>query len=198
MRNQYSGVRVNKSLRVWLLLNAVAYIMGAVTGIGYFTIGGIMAPVSDFMAIIIGLTFIPVTLLVARIFSVVDLSVAEFSRFMGLMGHIIFALSGLALVISYFSSSWFPEAPSFGKQAFAAQLVGIFLEGIWLFLLARLSRQAGLKTRFMVYLILAGAGNVLFVAGTAMRMPVVAGGMAFVGFIAYILWAFGFRKSLKG
>jgi hypothetical protein len=105
----------------WLLFCVVAMILGGVTGSAYYIIGGIMGPVSDAVAFIIGITLIPVTLGIYHQLQHAHQQLSTWARIIGLIGHSLIALSGLALVFSYilFNSSSNPlslESVSFSIQ----------------------------------------------------------------------------------
>jgi hypothetical protein len=180
----------------WLVLSVVAMILGSVTGIGYFTIGGIMAPVSDAAAFIIGVTLIPVTLGIYRRLYHADQPLSSWARTIGLIGHSLFALSGVALVFSYFAFNGTSSSPSFGSVSFGIQLLGVSLEGVWLLMVGALTNRVRLGLSIVYSAYVAGAGNILFALGTIAGIGGIAGVGGFLGAIAFIIWALRYRSCL--
>lgn len=193
----HDQTNLNKRLSTWLLLNVIVMLLGAITGIGYYSMGGIMAPISDFMAILISITFIVLCLGIYKKYLPELPKLSGWSRMIGLSGHILFGLSGLALVISYAFSDQFPESWNFGSISFSIQLVGIAIEGVWLFMVAVLSMKSFLNRTIIYSLFVAGTGNFLFAIGTDAGSYAIGGTGGFIGLIATLVWALSYRKSLK-
>jgi hypothetical protein len=180
----------------WLILSVIAMIVGGVTGIGYFTIGGIMAPISDTFAFLIGVTLIPVTLGIHHQLQSAHRQLSVWARAIGLIGHALFALSGLGLVFSYFAAQGNSNPLSFGSVSFGIQLLGVFLEGGWLLMVGVLCNR-GHHGPWIVYsAYVAGIGNILFVMGTILRVGGIAGAGGFLGLIAFVAWALRYRSFL--
>jgi hypothetical protein len=180
----------------WLILAVIAMILGGVMGIGYFTIGGIMAPISDSSAFIIGVTLIPVTLGIHRQLCHTHRQLSLWARTIGLIGHSLFALSGLALVFSYFAFQGNSNPLSFGRVSFGIQLLGVFLEGAWLLMIGVLCNRVHDGPWIVYSAYLAGIGNILFVVGTILGVGGIAGAGGFFGLIAFVAWALRYRSLL--
>ena len=180
----------------WLVLSVIAMILGGVTGIGYFTIGGIMAPISDAAAFIIGITLIPVTLGIHHQLHQTHRQLSVWARTIGLIGHSLFALSGLGLVFSYFAFGESSNPVSFGSVSFGIQLLGVLLEGGWLLMVGVLSNRAHHGPWIVYGAYVAGIGNVLFVVGTILGVGGIAGAGGFFGLVAFIVWALRYRSLL--
>ena len=180
----------------WLILSVIAMILGGVTGIGYFTIGGIMAPISDAAAFIIGVTLIPVTLGIHHQLHNAHRQMSLWARTIGLIGHSLFALSGLALVFSYFAFAGAPNSLSFGSVSFGIQLLGVFLEGARLLMIGVLSNRVHHGPWIVYGAYFAGIGNILFVMGTILGVGGIAGAGGFFGLVAFIAWALRYRSLL--
>jgi hypothetical protein len=180
------------SVRKWLLWGLVAYVLGVVTGIGYFTIGGIFALLSDATSVMMGLTMIPVVLGLAKMFESDNPGFARNTRLVGLTSFSLLMLGGLILVFFYFIRS-LPGGFGLGMQ-----FTGIFLQGIWLILLGILSLQSGVFSRKIAWAgIAAGAGY--FLVGTSSAFgfnPVSMLGSA-MGVAGYVLWTLWTRIALK-
>ena len=180
----------------WLVLSVIAMILGGIAGIGYFTIGGIMAPISDSAAFIIGVTLIPVTLGIHRQLCHTHRQLSLWTRTIGLIGHSLFALSGLALVFSYFAFGEPSNPLSFGSVSFGIQLLGVILEGVWLLMIGVLCNRVHHGPWIVYGAYVAGIGNVLFVMGTILGVGGIAGAGGFLGLIAYVAWALRYRSLL--
>jgi hypothetical protein len=196
MTNATSTGNADDRLNRWLILSVIAMILGGVTGIGYFTIGGIMAPVSDTTAFIIGVTLIPVTLGIYHQLRHADRQLSLWARTTGLIGHSLFALSGLALVFSYFAFDETGNALSFESVSFGVQLLGVSLEGVWLLMVGVLCNRVHLGPVTVYGAYLAGISNILFVVGTIAGMGGIAGTGGFFGLVAFIAWALRYRSLL--
>jgi hypothetical protein len=180
----------------WLILAVIAMILGGVTGIGYFTIGGIMAPISDASAFIIGVTLIPVTLGIHHQLHHADRRLSSWARTIGVIGHSLFALSGLALVFAYFAFHRTSNPLSFGSVSFGIQLLGVLLEGAWLLMIGVLCNRVHHGPWIVYGAYLAGIGNILFVVGTILGVGGIAGAGGFFGLIAFVAWALRYRSLL--
>lgn len=184
------------SLRQWLLTAVLCMLLGALTGAGFFLLGGIMAPLSDASTVLIGGALVPVTLEVHRRTVATAPSLAARARAIGLSGHVLFALGGFALVVTYLLSRSVSAAVRAGAVAFGVQLLGITLEGVWMFLVgSSFARAPGPRpARGTAYA--TGVGNLLFVAGTVAGLGGLAGAGGAIGLLGFLAWALTFRASL--
>jgi hypothetical protein len=121
-----------ETVRGWLLWALVAYLLGVITGAGYFTVGGVFALLSDLASVFMGLTMIPVVLGLERIFQPTNPRLNRNTRLVGLTGFSLLTTGGLILVLFYFFNS-LPGAVGLG-----AQFAGVFLQGTWLILIGLL------------------------------------------------------------
>lgn len=188
---------LNKRLSRWLLLNVIVMLLGAVTGIGYYTIGGIMAPISDFFAFLIAITFVVICISIFKMYSPELPGISGWTMFTGITGHILFGLSGLALVISYVFSEHIPQFWNFGKVSFSFQLVAIAIEGVWLLMVGVVSINSYLNRTIIYSAFIAGFGNLLFSVGTAAGSYAIGGTGGFIGLVATLVWALSYRKSMN-
>ena len=180
----------------WLLFSVIAMILGGVTGIAYYAIEGIMGPVSDAVAFIIGITLIPVTLGIYHQLRHAHQQLSTWARIIGLIGHALIALSGLALVFSYILFNSASNPLSLESVSFSIQLAGALLEGVWLLMVAILSSRAHIRALIVYSAYIAGSGNILFVMGTLLHVDVIAWAGGFLGIIAFIIWSLRYRSSL--
>jgi hypothetical protein len=118
------------------------------------------------------------------------------ARTIGLIGHSLFALSGLALVFSYFAFGEPSNPLSFGSVSFGIQLLGVFLEGGWLLMIGVLCNRVHHGPWIVYSAYLAGIGNVLFVMGTILGAGGIAGTGGSLGLIAFVAWALRYRSLL--
>ena len=196
MTNSTTNDKTSNRLNLWLMLSVIAMILGGVTGFAYYSIGGVMGPVSDAVAFIIGATLIPVTLGIYHQFRYTHQQLSLWARIIGIIGHSLIALSGLALVFSYIVIDSASNSLSLESVSFSIQLAGALLEGAWLLMIAVLSSRVPLKPLIVYSAYIAGAGNILFVTGTFMHVDVIAWAGGFLGIIAFITWAIRYRHSL--
>jgi hypothetical protein len=172
----------------WLLLAMVAMILGAITGVGFFAVGGIFTPLSDTVAVIIGLALIPVVLGLGRIFRPHKPRFSFNTMAIGIIGLGLFSTGAFFLVLHHTIFGGIPETAAFGMQFF-----GIFLKSIWLFMLGLLILKTGIfEKRTGRAAILAG-GAYLFVFATFPfypGMPVIIFGLliALSSFFAWAIW----------
>ena len=156
-----------------------------------------MGPVSDSVAFLIGVSLIPVTLGIYYKLLYTHPKLSSWARVIGLFGHSLIALSGLALVFSYIAVHNTLSSLSFESVSFSIQLAGAFLEGVWLLLIAVLSSRIPLRPFVIYSAYIAGAGNILFVMGTLLHVDIVAWTGGFIGIVAFITWAILYRSSLQ-
>jgi hypothetical protein len=180
------------SIRKWLMYGLAAYLTGVITGVGYFTIGGVFALLSDLASVAMGLTMIPVVLGLAKIFARKKPETAKTFRILGLTGFALLTTGGGILSFFYF----FQVLP--GGFGLGLQFIGIFLQGIWLILTGVLAIQTGAFSRKAAWAgIIAGAGYFVIGASSAIQfnpVSMLASGAAVVGYILWTLWT---RSDLK-
>jgi hypothetical protein len=180
------------TVRKWLVWGLVAYLFGVATGIGYFTIGGIFALLSDMSSVMMGLTMIPVVLGLAKLFDSEKSGLARNARRVGLAGFTLLALGGFVLSLFYFIQS----LP--GSIALGAQFAGIFLQGIWLIMVGMLTLQTGALPRKPAWAgIIAGAGYFVVAASSAFGFNPISGLGSAMGVVGYILWTLWTRSALR-
>ena len=126
-RRQRPPAFTGQSLRTWLLLGLVATLLGAATGIGYFTFGAIFGPLSDATAVVIGLSLIPVALGLHGLFRPSEADLSRLTRLIGVGGLSLLALGSIVLVLFNAGFDWLPRL-----LGLPAQFLGIFIQGLWL------------------------------------------------------------------
>jgi hypothetical protein len=183
-----------RRLRAFLLAGIVAMVLGAVTGAGFFIVGGIFGPISDSASMLIAFTLIPVAVGLDQLFGRNDERRSRIARNIGLTGLGFFALGGFGLVLHAIVFQWIPAGVMLGVQFF-----GILLQGIWLIMIGNLTYRSGIFSRQSgIAAIISGSGYVLFVVGSPFgsNAPIsLIGGM--VGLIAFLVWASKARSQLK-
>jgi hypothetical protein len=183
---------VQTSIRRWLLLGLGAYGFGVLTGIGYFTIGGIFALLSDAASVAMGLTMIPVVLGLAKIFERQNPEFSKIARLIGLTSFSLMSLGGAILVIFYFLRT-FP-----GGFGLGIQFAGIFLQGIYLMLVGILSQKTGtFSQKVSIAAIVGGVGYFVVGAGSAFGFSPILYLASAVSVGAYVLWALWTRAELS-
>jgi hypothetical protein len=174
------------TVRRWLLWGLVAYLMGVVTGTGYFTIGGVFALLSDLASVLMGLTMIPVVLGLTKMFNYGNPSLAQNAKWIGLIGFSLLTMGGTILSFFYFIRA-FPGGFGLGMQ-----FAGIFLQAVWLIMVGKLSIQSGAFPNKAAYAgMTAGAGY--FAVGLSSvfgfnPISILASAAAVGGYILWTLW----------
>jgi hypothetical protein len=181
-----------ESVRKWLLLGLGAYGFGVLTGIGYFSVGGIFALLSDAASVMMGLTMIPVVMGLAKLFNERKPGLSQITRLVGLAGFSLLTLGGLILVFFYFMRT-LPGGFGLGMQFF-----GIFLQGVWLILVGSLALQTGVFSRKIAFAgITAGAGYFVIGISSGLSFSPLSMIASAVGVAGYVLWALWTRTALK-
>lgn len=182
---------VGSSIRKWLLLGLGAYGFGVLTGIGYFTIGGVFALLSDAASIAMALTMIPVVLGLAKIFERQNKEFSKIARLVGLTGFTLLGTGGAILVLFYFLRT-LPGGFGLGMQ-----FAGIFLQGIWLMLVGIQAQKTGMfSPKVSRAAIAAGAGYFVVAAGSALGFSPILYLASAVSIGAYVLWVLWTRAEL--
>jgi hypothetical protein len=183
---------VQSSIRRWLLMGLGAYGFGVLTGIGYFTIGGIFALLSDAASIAMAVTMIPVVLGLAKIFERHNKEFSKIARLVGLTGFTLLGTGGAILVLFYFLRT-LPGGLGLGMQ-----FAGIFLQGIWLMLVGILSQKTGtFSQKVSIAAIVGGVGYFVVGAGSAFGFSPILYLASAVSVGAYVLWALWTRAELS-
>lgn len=178
----------------WLLIALVSMLLGAVTGIGFFAVGGIFAPLSDAASVMIGLSLIPVALGLDRLFHPFEPRLSRRAMRTGVAGLSLFAAGGLLLVLYHTLFGWLPEALAFGVQ-----FLGILIQGIWLVMVGVLTLRSGVFDRSVGWAAAASGSAYLLMC---ISFPFDPGGpavimTALVAVVCFCAWAIWARAALR-
>jgi hypothetical protein len=163
---------------------------GAVLGVGYFTVGGLFAQLSDAAGGLVGLAMVPVVVHTWERTRTVGGRVADAGLMVGLGSSVAVVASSVGLILQDSG-----VVAGLGRAALTTQFLGMGALGAWLLTVRGAGRKSGLFSR-RVSTAAAVAGVTYLVVGigepaTGFRQFVVysVGGIAIVAFTLWARWA---------
>ncbi len=163
---------------------------GAVLGVGYFTVGGVFAPLSDGAAAVFGLALAPVVVHVWERSRQAHGRLADASLVVGLGSAAVIASSSFGLILQDTG-----VVAGVGRAALTAQFVGMAAAGGWLLCVRGLARRSALFSRRVAAAAgVAGWGYLVVglaepLTGFRQLTMYSAGGVAIVAFSLWAVWA---------
>jgi len=185
---------IRSRIRTWTLLWLLLFLLSLVLWVGFLTAGGIFYVLSDAVALLLALAFVPVIVGYNALLRPSAGDRSQAAMWTGLVGMAITVAGSLVLLTSDVLGGAVP-----GGVGLAMQIVGFGLQGAWFVLLGVLVSRVGLFSRRVVVVsYLAGVGFLLVLVGSPFgpEHPLVAVG-GLISVVAFVLWAIWTRKELQ-
>ncbi len=186
---------IRQSVRTWLLVSFVLFLLTIGAWIGFTTIGGIFFTISDAVALLLGVAMLPVAVGLDTLFRPDQPGLAKPTRWVGLTSMVMIAVGSIVILTSEVSHEFVPAGGGLGMQ-----ILGFALMGVWLLMIGILSgrtdvfsRRSELAAKAVAFGFLLGSLGSPFGPD---NIVVYLGGM--VGLIAWIVWAMSSRADLDG
>ena len=182
-----------KSIRTWVMVALVAFLLSIVAYAGFMTAGGIWFTISDALGLLLAGSMIPVMVGFDTILRSRHGAISRTAKWIGLTGLVIAGVGSIVLLTSEVSHEFIPAGGGLGMQ-----FVGFGMEGVWFLMIGRMASDGAIFSRKLVWV--AYAAGVGFVAGAlgaplGPGSPIVMGG-ATVSTVAFITWALLTRREL--
>ena len=182
-----------QSVRTWLLVSFVLFLMTIGAWIGFTTIGGIFFTISDAVALLLGAAMVPVVVGMDTLFRPDDPELSKRTRRVGLVAMVLIAVGSIVILTSEVSHEFVPAGGGLGMQ-----IAGFAVMGVWLLMIGVLSGRTDVFSRRSE--LAAKAVAVGFLIGSLGspfgpdNIVVYLGGT--IGLIAWIGWAISSRADL--
>lgn len=184
---------VRKSIRFWAMAALVAFVAAIAAFAGFMTVGGVFYTISDGIALLQAIAFVPLILGIDTVLSGAG-SLARTGKWLGLVGCALVGVGSIVLLTSEVTHEFVPAGGGLGMQ-----FAGFGLIGAWFLVQGIISRRHGVfgATTTWSTLVL-GAGFVIGGLGSPMGPDSIAVtiGMA-LGFLGFFVWVFSIRKEMK-
>lgn len=189
-----AGHSVSASIRTWVLVTLVAFLLSLVAYGGFMTAGGIWFTISDALGLALAGSMIPVMIGFDSLLRPAHGDTSRVAKWIGVCGMALAGVGSIVLLTSEVSHEFLPAGGGLGMQ-----FVGFGLEGVWFMMLGYMaSRGQVFGKRFVWTAYAAGLGFAVSAFGASLGpdSTVVMTG-ATVSLIAFISWAILTRRELE-
>lgn len=181
------------SIRTWVLVTVVAFVLSLVAYAGFMTAGGFWLTISDALGLFLAGSMIPVMIGFDALLRPAHGRTSRIARWVGVSGMVIAGVGSIILLTSEVSHDFVPAGGGLGMQ-----FVGFGLEGVWFLLLGSMAlRNDFFSRRFVWAAYAAGLGFAIGALGAPLgpdSLVVVTGATA--SLFGFMAWALLTRREL--
>ena len=182
-----------QSVRTWLLVSFVLFLLTIGAWIGFTTVGGIFFTISDAVALSLGASMVPVVVGMDTLFRPDEPDLSKRARWVGFVAMVLIAVGSIVILTSEVSHEFVPAGGGLGMQ-----ILGFALGGVWLLMIGILSGRTDLfsrRTELSAKAVAVGflLGSLGSPFGPDNVVVVLGGG---IGLIAWIVWTLSSRADL--
>lgn len=182
------------SIRTWVLVTVVAFILSLVAYAGFMTAGGVWFTISDALGLFLAGSMIPVMIGFDALLRPAHGLTSRIAKWVGVSGMVIAGVGSIVLLTSEVSHEFVPAGGGLGMQ-----FVGFGLEGVWFLLLGSMASRNRMFSRLFVWAAYAAGLGFAFGALGAPLGPdslVVMTG-ATTSLLGFMAWALLARRELR-